>query len=482
MSFPFSFFGRRVWRRGLCLLLLALCSRPALAQVYYVDINQQTLSLPERAVYVEQVLDGRAGSPALGLIYTGLHDKQVPALFRTGLEQELTAWLRRELPARPTDRPLVLCVRQLLVNEEMKGLMRSTSSSAALVADVYARLPDGYHFVQTVTGKTSSHGMTLNTDHSHNLAQIMQAGLSELAAANWALAAKRPARALGQLKADKPAGKAQPTILRAAMPRKGVYHSFQQFVANQPDTVSVVRVDTLAASTVSTLFDPNATPNSVAEWKGTCLLRAKVYDASGTRVPPRDVWGFSDGRHAYISQLNNFRLLTRQNGYFTFVGTAPVDATAEGQRAQRTAIGGAVGGAYAGQLGNTGMPVAYALNCGSGSVSQYPFPGQPQRPDTAFLYVYRPPGGPATPRRILLNDHEVGQLRPGEFLELSWPHTGRVLRLSVDLASGPALLAVPSGVTANYVKLVAGAARTPWQWMPAKQGEAEVDALERPGK
>ncbi|GAB3857016.1 hypothetical protein GCM10028822_30070 [Hymenobacter terrigena] len=463
----------------MCLLLVALCSRPALAQVYYLDISKQTLALPERSISVEQVVDGRAGVPALGLIYTGLYDKQVPALFHTGLEQELTTWLQRELPKRPTDHPLVLCIRQLLANEEVKGLMRSSSSSAALAADVYIHLPDGYHFVQSVTGKTSSHGITINTDHSRNLAQVMQAGLLELAAADWALAAKRQARALGQLKADKPTGKATPTILRAALPRKGVYHSFQQFMANQPDTSSAVRVDTLAASSVSSLFDPNTTPNSVAEWKGTFLLRAKVYDASGDRVPPRDVWGFSDGRQAYISQLNNFRMLTRQNGYFTFVGAAPVDAAAEGRRAQHTAMGGAVAGAYAGQVGNTGMPVAYALNCSSGSVSQYPFPGQPQRPDTAFLYVYRPPGGPATPRRILLNDHEVGQLRPGEFLELSWPHTGRVLRLSVDLSSGPALLAIPSSVTANYVTLVSGAARTPWQWMPAKQGEAEVDELEK---
>jgi hypothetical protein len=88
-------------------------------------------------------------------------------------------------------------------------------------------------------------------------------------------------------------------------------------------------------------------------------------------------------------------------------------------------------------------------------------------------------GGPPEPQRLFLNDNEVGQLRPGQYLELPWPHFGRVLRLSVATPGGPALLIAPSAFAANYIRLLPGTAGLPWQWMPPRQGAAEVDALEK---
>ena len=61
-------------------------------------------------------------------------------------------------------------------------------------------------------------------------------------------------------------------------------------------------------------------------------------------------------------------------------------------------------------------------------------------------------------------------------------HFARVLRLAVDTPAGPALLLVPDAAAANYVKLSDEATPTPWQWVPPRQGEAEVDALEKRGK
>ncbi|WP_216726639.1 hypothetical protein [Hymenobacter siberiensis] len=72
----------------------------------------------------------------------------------------------------------------------------------------------------------------------------------------------------------------------------------------------------------------------------------------------------------------------------------------------------------------------------------------------------------------------MGQLQPGAFLELTWRHLGDIVRLSLNSPNGPTLLLGPSTTIANYVKLRSGAALTPWQVVPATQGEAEVDALE----
>ena len=93
--------------------------------------------------------------------------------------------------------------------------------------------------------------------------------------------------------------------------------------------------------------------------------------------------------------------------------------------------------------------------------------------------MYRPLGGAAAPRRLLLNDYEVAQLRPGEYQELAWPHFAHVVRLAVGTAGGAALLLVPDAAAANYIRLGDDPVATPWQWMPRRQGEAEVDALDR---
>ena len=96
--------------------------------------------------------------------------------------------------------------------------------------------------------------------------------------------------------------------------------------------------------------------------------------------------------------------------------------------------------------------------------------------------MFRPPGGPAGPQRIRLNDHEVGQLRPGEYLELMWPYFGHPARLAVDFPGNPAILLAPSTTEATYIRLQPSAALTPWQVMTPREGGAAVDALERPGR
>ena len=433
------------------------------APIYYLDLSQQTLALPDRAVQVEQVVDGRVGQPAIGLVYRGLQNRQAPVLFQRGLETELTAWLRQQLPARPTDHAVVLCVRQLLVGEVLNGL--SERASADLTADVYARLPDGYHFVRSVASHTSTRALETTLYHAPHVATLLQQCLAQLAEVDWNQAARRPARTLAQLAADKPLAVARPAIVRAASPRRGVYFSFAQFLANRPDTVTELRLITHRT------LNPG--------WEGTTLCEASLRNADG-RVPKREVWGVSDGRQAYVRQRGNYRPLNPQADFFTFVGAAPRDVAAMNRRAENYALWGPVGAAMTNNRNDTtGKPTVYALNMYTGETTLYPPPGQIPRPDTAFIYVYRPLGGASAPCRLLLNDHEVAQLRPGEYQELAWPHFAHVVRLAVGTAGGAALLLVPNAAAANYIKLGDDPVATPWQWMPRRQGEAEVDALDR---
>ncbi|UOQ96956.1 hypothetical protein MUN81_17135 [Hymenobacter sp. 5317J-9] len=439
---------------------------------FYLDLHAERIAVPERNFYIEQVVDGRGAQTAIGLINHGLNNNFAAVLFRNGLEPELTTWLQQQVTQRPTDRPVVLCVRQLRVGEivTVKALGYASTATADLVADVYEHRPDGYHFVSNVADRISTRGVSADYEHIRHLAGLLEKCLYQASKANLDAAAKRPARTLAQLVAERPQV-ARPAILRAAYPRAGVYYTVEDFLANRPDSTASVDLDTVRSARVG---------GNSSEWDGTVLLKAQVRTAAGARVNKNNVWGFSDGWQSYIRHVNLYHPLSQQAEIFTFVGAAPVDVAAQNQQAKRTAENqGLGGGFFGGQLvGTTGKPIVYGVDWRSGLAAPVLNASTRPRHDTAFVYVYRPLGGPPAPQRLLLNDREVGQLKPGQYLELVWPHFGRPMRLSVGTPGGPALLLAPSTTAANYVRLGPRAA-SPWEWMPARQGEAEVDALEK---
>lgn len=494
----------------LLLALVSLFTAPASAhgQAYYPSMTGQTIEVPNRAFYVEQVLDGRPGKPAIGTIYKGLSDKSATVLFQQSLEIELTDWLKSHLPARSTDHAVILIVRQLHVGETVENTPMSSReiSSAELSVDVYAHLPDGYHLVRNITGRTQNAGIGNNGGHAPRLAQLFQRSLAQLTATDWPDVARQPARTLAQVMASS-LPSARPAVLRAALPRRGVYHNAAQFLANQPDTTAQLRLDTVRWNAArANLLDPNALGryrgvfgqqgsyysrsawNSPSGWKGTVQLIATARTAAGERVAAREVWGFSDGRQSYLRQAGSFRALTHQGDFYTFVGAAPVDIAAAGGSWGRSGAANNPGrrpapGTMRRDVNDTsGEPMVFALDMRTGLAAPFPLPGQPARADTAFLYVYRPLGGPPEAQTVLLNEREVGKLRPGECVELACPHYGDAVRLGLGIGSNAALLLVPNTAAANYVRLNSTAAASPWQWMPTHLGEAEVNALEKQRK
>lgn len=282
-------------------------------------------------------------------------------------------------------------------------------------------------------------------------------------------------------------------VLRATQPKSGVYFSFDQFAANRPDTTAQVQLDSMRGNTLRAQALGQYANTNGWGWEGTILLRAKVRTANGRGVPMEQVWGFALGGQAFVRQHNLYRPLTRLRDFYTYVGAAPIDYQATNQRAWNLALGvgrlAAPGGRprrpITGTLPNspdddTGQPMVFAINMQTGYVAPYPPAGQASPPDTAYVYVYRPNDGSPAAQTILLNDQVIGTLLPGQYLELVWSHFGNAMRLSLGKAGGPTFMAVPNTATANYVKLQAGKARSPWKWMLPAQGEAEVDELEKP--
>ncbi len=454
--------------------LLACAGFAARAQ-YYLDFSNQQLAVPDRAVAVERVLDGRDGHPAIGFVYRGLGNKPAAVLFRQGLEPDLTAFMQAQLPARPTDHSVVLCLRQLRVSETLGNI--GEKASADLAADVYARLPDGYHFVQSTGGHTNARGLETTRLHAGQVALLLSQCVSQLAQADWAATAARPARTLAQLPTDAPVALANgarrgpvPPILRQR-PRRGVYHRFEQFLANQPDTSLVFQLDTIR---------PGFKSRYVKEqWRGVAWVRPLAPDTTGRRLLA-PAWGFSDGQQLFVQHNKHFFSLLRQGSFFTFVGEAPLDREYARATSEAQVRGSLMGVASVRTENHTGEPAAYALDMRTGELAPYPGLRAPTRLDTA--YVYRPvqdPGPNAV--QVFLNGRTMGPLRPGDYLELPWAYFAKPLQLCLEStgAAGSCLYFVPNVAQHNYLKLTSATPSRPWQWVPSAQGEAALDEMDK---
>ena len=280
----------------LALQLVLLAVFPAArAQTYYLDLTHQALTLSDNTLAVEKVVDGRAGQPPIGIVYRGLSGKSAAVDFRQGLETELTHFLQVQLPSRPTNgHTIVLCLRSLHVGETMGG--NKQQAVADLRADVYEHLPTGYHFVRSVGSYASAYGRETTGRHAGHLVQILNDCFRQLSGANWAEAARQPARTLAQLPADvlaPPAagGKRGPAILRE-VPRRGLYFRFEQFLTNQPDTLTPLVVDTVRRRYQSQL--------AMLQWLRVARVQPLVPDGTGKRTVPRGLWGFSDGQQVFM--------------------------------------------------------------------------------------------------------------------------------------------------------------------------------------
>jgi hypothetical protein len=194
------------------------------AETYYLDLTYQTLDVPLRAVTVEQVVDGRAGNPPLGIAYRGVGDKSAAIQFRQGLGPELTAFVQSQLPARPTDHAVVLCPRRLQLSETMGG--NKVEALAGMTADVYEHLPDGYHFVQSVAAQASSRGREVTYQHAAHLAQLLSQCLGQLTQADWSAVARAPSApwppCRPMRRPSRPAAGQAPPRPCCARPRAGV--------------------------------------------------------------------------------------------------------------------------------------------------------------------------------------------------------------------------------------------------------------------
>lgn len=141
---------------------------------------------------------------------------------------------------------------------------------------------------------------------------------------------------LGAKRVNEPA--LEPTIVRATSFRKGLFHDFEHFKANLPDTLTPFVINPLRTA--------NGNPK-----------RARLELSTGD---PRVLWGFCDGKRLYVNAGRFFVELSRDGKEFT---TMLPDDQPDNPAAAGTMF--AIGGMY-GVLFGTAMVAAFSPGASSG--------------------------------------------------------------------------------------------------------------------
>jgi hypothetical protein len=204
-----------------------------------------------------------------------------------------------------------------------------------------------------------------------------------------------------------------------------------------------------------------------------------VAAGAGKWAVPTTIWGFSDGQSLFVRHEENFFPLQRQGRFFTTVGNASPNtqstrvAKTDSEWSRSLLVPVAT---------TLDVPVGYAVDMRSGQLERYPGLRAPTRPDTAYVYVYRPARAAGPPRvQVWLNGRQAGALRPGEYLELPWPYFATLfnLCLATDGGGSACQYLMPDVTRPNFLRVTLSPESPLWQWVPAAQGLADLDELDK---
>lgn len=421
--------------------LLLVAGRQAQAQkTYYIDLANQPLTVSGRTFFIKQVADGRPNRVAgIGSVLRGMVNVPHPADLRPSPALAVQAVCDAQLPARPTDQPVLAVVRALFVQENLTFTTEEARDDVAL--DFYLLDAAGQaHFAQSTTATVTSSGLETTGRHGRQLVQALQTCLTQLAPTDWSRVAAGPALSVAEAVAGQ-AGAAGSTfpILAETERKAGFYRTFQDFRDNTP-----VETPALVVSTK---------PNTQRGWEGSDSYAPFLQRPDGSAGEAlRGAWGFSDGKQLFIYHRNGYYLLVPQGHDFRFLGPSAPDP----QAMTTGAILGGVAGGLIAASSTSNKPVDYGLDLRTGRIAPLErataIPLRAERPTQVFVYRPRSAKGPVV--RVRLGaDQPVRELAVGDYLELL-PLPGQPLQISLLPDTGPetSLAVTPTSETAIYLE------------------------------
>ena len=450
-------------------------AQPRQAPPYVIDLSAQPLAVPTRTFYIRQVLDGRTTRGGIGTVRRGMGNVPQRADLKPTVALALQALVDQQLPARPTDQPLLALVRTLHVQEDFTFTTEQASDAVAL--DFYLLDAQGnVHFALATSDTVRSKGLETTARHPRQLVQAIQACLTQLTRVDWASVAAQPGRPVAELLGARPVASATYPVLTDSVRPAGYYRTFLDFRNNSPVAGPVVVVP-------ERVFGKG--------WAGISTYTPHVQGPDGSRgAQLRGAWGFSDGRQLYVLFHRRYWLLARQGNSFGFVGPGAADP---GAASTAAVLGGVTGGIVGGVVGGamaanstSGRPIAYSLDLLTGLITTLTDDERTAPPDTVLLHVYCRKSSLGTkPEPVYLNNVLVGRLAENQALTI--PYTDHIseVRLRLGTRKDRELVLRPDFLAPVYVKVGRypdDDTLSPLEVVPAKVGAADLQAVQPDAK
>ncbi|MDJ0367755.1 hypothetical protein QMK33_21630 [Hymenobacter sp. H14-R3] len=410
---------------------------PCAAQSHEIDLSTQALAVPGRTFYIRQVLDGRPVRAGIGTVRRGMANVPQRADLKPTVTLALQALLTQQLPAQPTDQPVLAVVRALHVQEDLTFTTEQATDEVAL--DFYLLDAQGNaHFAGSTHETVQSKGLETTGRHPRQLAQALQACLVQLAGTDWAAVAAQPGHPVAELPAARPVARQAYPVLTDSVRPAGFYRTFLDFRNNTPVASPALVV----------------VPERVfgKGWGGVSTYTPYLQEPDGRRgAQLRGAWGFSDGRQVYLLHRKRYWQLARQGDTFGFVGPSVADAGAVSTGA---VLGGLAGAALA-SASTSGRPTDYTLSLLTGRVSTLAEDDYVTTPDTVLLHIYCRKSSLGTkPEPVYLNEKLVGQLSENQLLTISYTEHVGEMHLRLGTRKDRELVFQPDFLHPIYVKVV----------------------------
>ncbi|WP_345220976.1 hypothetical protein [Hymenobacter koreensis] len=443
---------------------LLVWAAPVHGQVHGISLAAEKLLLLPSPVVITQVIDARPTPGAVGWVLKGPENAPTRADVVRGVGPEISRLLKQYLKPEPGARAVVLRLTQLQIVEQ--PLRLGESATAEVSIQLWAEQPNGYAYMGQAAATHGSKAMNVTTEHAGNITRALEKCLWHLLVQPLpeTLPAPQPLATLQQPELRQPHTRF--AIETDTVLRPGVYRDYLQFRNNMPEQ--------LASATIS----------SNQTLRGDDVVTAKPYylDDKGHRTEPiRNVWGFSDGKQAFVYFYGQYYALERTPRAFRFRGPYQLSPEEAAERAALLAGFGLMGGIKATQ--RTPSTVTYEVNLRNGQVVKHGTQGlsldlvQTSTESTSLVVYCRSESGPAV--ALAVNGEPLASaLAAAGVVDIPCTESGAEIVLCVGSAPDNCLRFVPERSTTNYVEVrFNGTAAPSMRRVPGNLGEMHVRKL-----
>jgi hypothetical protein len=301
--------------------------------------------------YIAEIIDARSDKEFVGIVQRGMNNKQEPAQFKGGLQEELGHCLAKYLQSKPGLTPLI--VRVLKLNIFERTLPTSETAIAEVILEFYHKSDQGLVLIKSAGSTVTSYGIDVTRSHPGNISLSVQDCLSQV---NAVLSKEQPTVNLQFVEYKKLFD--TPDILKEndypivknKPLSKGVYRNFIEFRDNAPGITGF-----------SFREKSNPIGNEYDATRGVIKSKGEVLE---------NVWGYCDGQQIFIKVGEEFFEVFQEEGIFWFEGYDISDFRTKVNAPGRSLLMGAFTGFFFYQVQSSwnSKRMKYAINLGNGDL------------------------------------------------------------------------------------------------------------------